>query len=126
MLGRHACALAARLIACEGHEVVLAVDGKLALEAFAEREWDIVLMDVQMPVMDGLQATEAIRALEKTTGRPRTPIVALTASVLPEEIGSCLASGMDEVLAKPVTKAALLDVLARRVAARATSPSAGP
>jgi CheY-like chemotaxis protein len=118
--------VSSRLVSREGHDVTVAGDGKLALEAFIASEWDLVLMDVQMPVMDGLRAAAAIREFEKKTGRPPTPIIALTASVLPEEIGACLTAGMDEVLAKPVAKGALQEVLTRVGNRSSTTSSVEP
>ena len=70
-------------------------------------------MDVQMPVMDGCDATRAIRQLEAETGGDRLPIVALTAGAFAEDRENCLAAGMDDFLTKPVNQSALLAVLAR-------------
>ncbi|MGE3551018.1 MAG: response regulator, partial [Geobacter sp.] len=89
---------------------------------------DIVLMDVQMPEMDGLQAASAIRQLEQATGRTHTPIVALTAYAAKEDQQRCLAAGMDDYLAKPVKPACLLSMLMRHCAtgSAAPPPSAAP
>ncbi len=98
-----------------GHEATLVGDGAAALAAWRGEDWDVVLMDVQMPEMDGLEATRAIRDEEARTGRRRTPVVALTADVMPEERAACLAAGMDDVLTKPLAReslAAALDCLA--------------
>ena len=89
-----------RFIQMQGLDIVLVADGGKAVEAFAEQSFDLVLMDVQMPVMDGLAATRAIRAGE-TVGS-HVPIVALTASAMTDEVQDCLAAGMDEVLTKPL------------------------
>ena len=85
----------------QGHSVRVAANGKEAVELFKTNSFDLVLMDVQMPVMDGLTATREIRSLELHSNR-HTPIIALTASVLQEEKELCLNTGMDEILAKPV------------------------
>ncbi|MDP2276485.1 MAG: ATP-binding protein [Archangium sp.] len=92
-----------------GHKVQLARDGFEGVAAATSGRFDLILMDVQMPVLDGLQATEQIRAHEVARGLPRMPIYALTASVLTEERSACLDAGMDQVLLKPMT----LDVLQR-------------
>lgn len=65
-------------------------------------EWDVILMDVQMPVMDGLSATRAIRCAEAGTGRARTPIIALTANVMSHQITEYVAAGVDGHVAKPI------------------------
>ena len=90
-----------------GHEVELAQDGFAAVEVATRRRFDAILMDVQMPVLDGLQATQQIRDHELASGLARTPIYALTASVLTEERSACLEAGMDRVLLKPLTLDAL-------------------
>ncbi len=92
-----------------GHKVQLARDGFEGVAAAKGGRFDLILMDVQMPVLDGLQATEQIRSHEVAQGLGRTPIYALTASVLTEERSACLDAGMDQVLLKPLT----LDVLQR-------------
>ena len=93
--------LASRLLEKMGHTVVLAADGLDALKAYRDATFDVILMDVQMPEMDGLQATAAIRTDELQTGR-HTPIIGLTAHALGGDRERCLASGMDDYLAKPV------------------------
>ena len=107
-----------------GHQVDAAVDGSEALEAVGRTAYDVVLMDVQMPVMDGLEATRRIRALPPP--RCRTPVLAVTASALPEQIAACHAAGMDDHLAKPVDRASLLAAVARLAsggAPRTASPA---
>jgi len=94
-----------------GCEVVLASDGAEALTALRDRRVDLVLMDLQMPVMDGLEATRRIRAGE--TGGARLPIVALTAAAMKEQVDACMAAGMDDVLAKPLDRAKLDAMLER-------------
>ena len=83
-----------------GHEVVLVANGAEAVELAARARFDVVLMDVQMPVMDGIEATRQIRALPAPPGA--VPIVALTANVMDEERQRCLNAGMDRVLGKPI------------------------
>ena len=92
-------------------EIETAVDGVAAIDAFRAGAYDLVLMDVQMPVMDGLTATRHIRALGTEASRT-TPIVAMTANVLPEQIARCVEAGMDGHLGKPMNPAELLGVIA--------------
>jgi hypothetical protein len=91
--------LAVLLLERWGHEVALAQDGFEAVTLFGQRDWDLVLMDMQMPNMDGVAATRAIRATE-TDGR-RTPIVAMTANAMNADRELCLEAGMDAFLSKP-------------------------
>jgi len=85
-----------------------AEDGAAAVEKFRTGIYDLVLMDIEMPIMDGYSATRAIRAMEKETGRPRIPIIALTASVLAEALDKAIEAGCDAYVLKPVKKATLL------------------
>ena len=85
-----------------------AEDGAAAVEKFSTGIYDLVLMDIEMPVMDGYSATRAIRAMEKETGRRRVPIIALTASVLAEALDKAIDAGCDAYVVKPVKKATLL------------------
>ena len=101
-----------RLLQKHGHQVTIASNGREALEAMIDAEFDIVLMDVQMPVMTGLEAAEAIRRTERGTGR-RIPIVAMTAHAMTGDKELCLASGMDGYLSKPVRLSDLLEALAK-------------
>jgi CheY-like chemotaxis protein/anti-sigma regulatory factor (Ser/Thr protein kinase) len=87
-----------------GCELVVAEDGQVAFEKFARESFDLVLMDVHMPRVDGCEATRRIRAHEKEIGAQRTPVVALTADALPEQRASCLAAGCDAHLGKPFTR----------------------
>ncbi|MBI5743230.1 MAG: response regulator, partial [Elusimicrobia bacterium] len=89
-----------------------AVNGAEAVEKFMAGTYDLVLMDMQMPVMDGLEAVKKIRDWEKENGRARTHIIAFTASALKEDIDKALAGGCDSYLTKPAKKAALLETLA--------------
>jgi two-component system, sensor histidine kinase len=99
-----------RLLQKHGHQVTLASNGREALEALIHGEFDIVLMDVQMPVMTGLEAAEAIRRTERGSGR-RVPIVAMTAHAMKGDRELCMASGMDGYLSKPIRLKDLLDAL---------------
>ncbi|MBW1837070.1 MAG: response regulator [Deltaproteobacteria bacterium] len=91
-----------RLLDRWGYEAVVVENGRLALEAFSKNSFDLVLMDVQMPEMDGLEATAAIRELEKQTGG-HIPIIALTAHAMKGDRELCLATGMDEYVSKPIS-----------------------
>jgi PAS domain S-box-containing protein len=110
--------LAVRLLEKEGHAVVVAADGQEAQAALERQPFDVVLMDVQMPVMDGLEATAAIRRKESSTGA-RVPILGLTACAMKGDRERCLAAGMDGYVAKPVRKAELLEAIAAVVPTRA-------
>jgi CheY-like chemotaxis protein len=102
--------VASGLLRREGHEVVVAANGREALRTLQAQLFDLVLMDVQMPEMDGLQTTAAIRAREEGTGR-RVPIIALTAQALHGDRERCLAAGMDAYLSKPVHAQQLLQTV---------------
>jgi two-component system sensor histidine kinase/response regulator len=93
--------LAVRLLQRRGHAVVVAGTGKAALEALARQPFDLVLMDVQMPEMDGLEATVLIREGEKETGK-HIPIIAMTANAMVGDKERCLAAGMDGYVSKPI------------------------
>ncbi len=96
------------LLAQVGIEPTVVADGQLALAAWRETDWDLILMDVQMPVMDGPSATRAIRADEAAMGRGRTPILALTANAMAHQVQGYLDCGMDAVVAKPIAFGSLL------------------
>jgi CheY-like chemotaxis protein/nitrogen-specific signal transduction histidine kinase len=93
-----------------GYSVVVAGDGKEALERLRKDTFDVVLMDVQMPEVDGLEATRAIRESEKSTGL-HVPIIALTAHAMKDDQDRCVAAGMDGYLSKPVYSADLLAMI---------------
>jgi signal transduction histidine kinase/AmiR/NasT family two-component response regulator len=97
-------------------ELILVEDGRQALEAASRGGFDLILMDMQMPVMDGLTATAAIRALEAENGRDRTPIIMLTANALPDHVEAGRAAGADGHLSKPITLVGLLDGVAAALA----------
>jgi CheY-like chemotaxis protein len=91
-------------------DIDTANDGVEAVEAAARGPYDLILMDVQMPNMDGLTATRRIRAAQ-APGARRVPIIALTANILPEQVARCLEAGMDDHLGKPINPARLLSIL---------------
>jgi signal transduction histidine kinase/CheY-like chemotaxis protein len=91
--------------------VTLADDGRQAVDAFEAGRFDLVLMDVQMPEMDGFEAVAAIRALEHAQGRPHTPIVAVTAHAMVGDRERCLQAGMDAYLSKPLRRQLLFDLV---------------
>ncbi|MBS0363997.1 MAG: response regulator [Proteobacteria bacterium] len=93
-------------------EIDTACDGAEAVEAVTRGRYDVILMDMQMPVMDGLAATRRIRALADPDAA-RTPIVAMTANVLPEQVARCLEAGMDDHLGKPINMTQMLQALER-------------
>jgi len=94
-----------------GIAVVMVGNGQEALSAWRAEPWDIVLMDVQMPVMDGISAIQALRAIERDEGRPRTPVIALTANAMAHHKAEYLAAGMDELVAKPISLVVLLSAM---------------
>ena len=108
-----------------GIEVEIVADGRQAFEAWRDGAYDLILMDIQMPVMDGIDSARAIRAAELESGRTRTPIVALTANALSHQVEEYLAAGMDGHVAKPIEIAKLYDAISRALndAAQAASPS---
>ncbi len=117
--------LAVRLLENRGHKVVVAGNGKVALEALeksAFEGFDVVLMDIQMPEMDGLEATAAIRQREKAYGK-HTTIIAMTAHALKGDRERCLGAGMDGYVAKPVRAEDLLTEIERHAAPQADSPA---
>jgi two-component system sensor histidine kinase/response regulator len=106
--------VAQRMLQKLAAEVTIANNGAEALERIAESTYDAVLMDCQMPVMDGFTAARRIRDIERQNGRgKRLPIIALTANVMSEDRDSCIAAGMDAHLGKPIEPAQLVDCLGR-------------
>lgn len=100
-----------------GHRPAVAASGQAAMESFqaahsAGLPYDLILMDVRMPGIDGLEATRRVRAVEKASGARRTPIIALTANALPEHREACLTAGMDGFLPKPLDREKLASLLA--------------
>ncbi len=102
--------LAKRLIRKRGHNIVVASSGAEALAALETQPFDLILMDVQMPEMSGIEVTAAIRAKEKETG-DHIPIIATTASAMSEERERCLEAGMDAFVSKPIDKEALFEAI---------------
>ena len=122
--------LATRLLEKRGHRVVMTANGREALEALAKDRFDLVLMDVQMPEMDGLQATSALRKKEKEKGDAiHQPVIALTAHAMKGDQERCLAAGMDGYLTKPIGSQeldAMLEIyVARRISATNTPEIVG-
>jgi len=109
-----------------GAEATFAEDGAEAVAAFSTGAYDAILMDVQMPVMDGLAATRAIRERERASGAAPVPIVAVTANAMPHHVQECLAAGMNAHVAKPVRAAELFETLSAVLAAdgRKAAPAA--
>ncbi len=116
--------LAQRVLEKAGHEVTIANNGQEAVDQFETRRFDAILMDMQMPVMGGIEATEAIRARELRRSwvasgrRYHTPIIAMTANAMQGDRERCLEAGMDDYLAKPIQQAQLIEVLKRAMRAR--------
>ncbi len=107
-----------------GHEVVAVADGAGAVAAWGDGTFDVILMDCQMPVLDGYEATARIRQGEAAGGHGRTPIIALTANAMAGDRERCIAAGMDDHLPKPIQRKALAEILDRWAAAEAATGSA--
>jgi len=114
--------LAAAILMNGGHQVEVAADGKEGLARLRAGQFDLVLMDIQMPVLDGLQATMQIRADEKGSAR-HIPIIAMTANALVGDRERCLAVGMDDYVSKPFRRAELFSAMARVMAAVGSAAS---
>ncbi|TFH71527.1 response regulator [Gammaproteobacteria bacterium LSUCC0112] len=102
--------LAVKILQNDGHTVDVANNGLEALQKAEQRDYDLVLMDLQMPVMDGLEARRRIRESEQQTGK-HLPVIAMTAHALPEVKDSCIEAGMDDSIAEPVRRSDLFAVL---------------
>ena len=114
--------VARALLLRDAHDITEVVNGAMAVDAVRTAPaFDVILMDMQMPVMDGMTATEEIRRLEAEAGRTPVPIVAITANAMKADKDRCLAAGMDDFLAKPVRREQLRAALARAVGGRATA-----
>jgi PAS domain S-box-containing protein len=113
--------LAMAILGDRGHSVRVALNGREAVALVQQQEFDLVLMDIQMPIMDGYQATAAIRALPDTA-LSQIPIVAMTALALPQDRQQCLAAGMNACLTKPIQSRELVDTVERLARQAATSP----
>jgi len=114
------CEIAKALLEAAGLRIHVAVDGRQAVQMAATTDYDAVLMDVQMPRLDGLDATRAIRQLP---GRADTPIVAMTANAYEDDRAQCLDAGMNDFLSKPVEPSHLYAVLLRWLSKRARAPA---
>lgn len=90
-----------RFLTKQGHNVKVAANGRIAVDEWEQAEYDIILMDVMMPEMDGLEATREIRAKEQTKGG-HTPILAITANAMEGDREICINAGMDDYMSKPV------------------------
>ena len=97
-----------------GHEVDVADNGQIAIDKWLENEYDTILMDIQMPIMDGYECTRKIRAIETETAKKRVPIYAMTANAEKSERTFCLALGMDDYLSKPFKPEKLASILQKR------------
>ncbi len=113
--------IAVELLKREGHAVAVANNGAEALEVLGRERFDLVLMDVQMPEMDGLEATAALRAREGQTGR-HTPVIALTAHAMKGDRERCLAAGMDGYVTKPIQPAELRRAITEAANGKAADP----
>jgi CheY-like chemotaxis protein len=104
--------LLCRILEKMGHRVVVAEDGSIALRRLADDEFDVIVMDMQMSVMDGIKTTEEIRLQERATGQ-HIPIMAITANAFDDDRRRCLESGMDGFVVNPVTAQAIQKEMAR-------------
>jgi signal transduction histidine kinase/CheY-like chemotaxis protein len=118
-------ALAAGILEKRGHSLMHATNGRDAVEAAAREAFDLIFMDVQMPEMDGFEATRRIRESEQATGR-HTPIAAMTAHAMAGDRQRCLDAGMDDYISKPLQKAELLALLKRISSGRHPTGAAVP
>jgi CheY-like chemotaxis protein len=115
--------IATKLLEKRGHVVIAVENGALAVDITATEQFDVVLMDVSMPVMDGLTATAHIRAREHTTGA-HIPIIAVTAHAMESDRERCRAAGMDDYIPKPIKSADLFAAVARLGSATAAARAA--
>jgi len=114
--------LLAQMLKIGGHSFEIAENGEQAVSRFCESRFDLILMDVQMPGMDGLEATRRIRALAGSSG-PRLPIIGVTAGASAAELATCVASGMDSCISKPISIHEMEQLLARISAGRPPAES---
>ena len=105
------CRLAVLMLEKAGHQIDVVNDGALAVEALRGKDYDLVLMDVQMPGVDGLEATRRIRALP--AARAGVPVIAITANAMAGDEQRCLAAGMNDYVTKPIDRARLLGKVAQ-------------
>ena len=109
----------------QGHSAVVVGNGREALAALERQSFDLVLMDVQMPEMDGFEATSSIRAKERFTGE-RIPIIAITAHAMHGDRDKCLAAGMDAYVPKPIRSTDLCEAISNLISSRLSDPSSKP
>jgi CheY-like chemotaxis protein/anti-sigma regulatory factor (Ser/Thr protein kinase) len=109
-----------------GIDIDIVADGKQAVDAWKVGGYDLVLMDIQMPIMDGIDAAREIRAVEAAEKRKRTPIVALTANALTYQVDEYMAAGMDGHVAKPIEIAKLYEAISAALNAAATGAASRP
>jgi CheY-like chemotaxis protein len=105
------CRLTALMLEKAGHQIDVVNDGAAAVETLRRRDYDLVLMDVQMPGVDGLEATRRIRQL--VSDRASVPVIAITANAWPGDEQRCLAAGMNDYVTKPIDRARLLGKVAQ-------------
>jgi signal transduction histidine kinase/CheY-like chemotaxis protein len=114
--------LACRLLGMKGHEVLIATNGREAVSTLETTSVDVVLMDLQMPEMDGIEATSLIRQKERELGT-HTPIIAMTAHAMAGDREGCLRAGMDDYVSKPIQSEALFRAIERAASGQARSPA---
>jgi signal transduction histidine kinase/ActR/RegA family two-component response regulator len=114
--------VALKIFDSPGRDIIIAVNGREAVEQFTRRRPDVIVMDMSMPVMDGFDATAEIRAREAAEGWRRTPIIAATAHASPEDRARCLAAGMDDFISKPIRRDAANRLCARWLPQSSTRP----
>jgi len=112
------------LLSQVGLEPTLVENGAQAIEAWKSGQWDVILMDIQMPVMDGITAAREIRTSEARDDRPRTPIIAVTANAMSHQVAEYIEAGMDAVAPKPIDAAKLFEAIERAIEACAQKPEA--
>lgn len=103
--------VAVRILEKFNHEVTVVENGLQAVQEVKHHRYDVVLMDVQMPVMGGFEATGNIRHYEKLNGLPRTPIIALTAHAMLGDRDKCIQAGMDDYLSKPLDSSRMVQTI---------------
>jgi CheY-like chemotaxis protein len=112
------------LLAQAGIIPTLVENGREAVAAWENGDWDLILMDIQMPEMDGIAATRAIRSRELETGRRQTPIIAVTANAMSHQLEEYVAAGMQHVVPKPIDAARLFGIMEDALAAAPSAESA--
>ena len=104
-----------KMLAANGLAISFASNGQLAFEAYRTEHWDLVLMDLSMPVLGGLDATRKIRAYEMAEGLKECQIIAITANAQPRDVEACLAVGMNDFISKPFRRQELMERVLLRV-----------